>query len=64
MAAKPMRQTSPKKKPAAASETSESIAAQVEQFLKAGKKIDIVDSGISGKPTLGASNAANPRRAS
>ncbi len=61
MAGKPMRQTSPKKKAAAASETSESIAEQTRQFLKAGKKIEVIDSGISGKPTLGTSESANYR---
>lgn len=64
MAGKPMRQTSPKRKPAAASETSESIAEQTKLFLKTGNKIEVVESGISGQPTLGASNSANPRRAS
>ena len=61
MAGKPMRQTSPKKRAAAASETSESIAEQTKLFLKAGKKIEVVESGISGKPTLGARESANYR---
>jgi hypothetical protein len=46
------------KKPAAATETSESIAEQTQAFLKSGKKIEVVQSGISGQPTLGANKQA------
>jgi hypothetical protein len=42
------------RKSAAASETSESIAEQTRLFLASGKKIDVIESGISGQPTLGA----------
>ena len=51
MPRKPTRAAA-KKKPPAAVETSESIAQQTAAFLKAGKKIDKVDSGISGQPSL------------
>ena len=49
------------KKSAAASETSESIAEQTRLFLKSGKKIEVIESGISGQPTLGAGKPANLR---
>ena len=61
MAGKPMRQTGTKSKAAAASETSESIEEQTKLFLKSGKKIEIVESGISGQPTLGARSWTRPR---
>jgi hypothetical protein len=35
-------------------QTSESIAEQTKLFLKSGNKIDVIDSGISGQPVLGA----------
>ncbi|MEM1114161.1 MAG: hypothetical protein AAGI11_19755 [Pseudomonadota bacterium] len=57
------RKSSPKKQPAA-NETSESIAEQTRLFLKSGKKIDVIKSGISGQPTLGARKAANLRSGS
>ncbi len=47
-----------KKKQPAAVETSESIAEQTAAFLKAGNKVEVVQSGISGQPTL-----AKPRDA-
>ena len=53
MAKKPMRAAASRKQPAAV-ETSESIAEQTKLFLKSGNKIDVVDSGISGQPVLGA----------
>lgn len=53
MSRKPTRAASPKKQPAAV-QTSESIAEQTKLFLKSGNKIDVVDSGISGQPVLGA----------
>ncbi len=53
MAAKLTRKTTSKKQ-AAASETSESIAEQTKLFLKSGRKIEVIQSGISGQPTLGA----------
>ena len=46
------RKSSSKKKQPAAVETSESIDEQVKAFLKSGKKIDVIESGISGQPTL------------
>tara|TARA_R110002072_G_scaffold36804_4_gene108027 strand:+ start:1098 stop:1289 length:192 start_codon:yes stop_codon:yes gene_type:complete len=51
MPRKPTRAAA-KKKPPAAVETSESIEQQTAAFLKAGNKIDQVDSGISGQPSL------------
>ena len=60
MAGKPIRQTSPKKKSAAASETSESIAEQTRRFLKSGNKIEVVESGLSGQPVLGAGDQSGP----
>ena len=54
------RKTSSKKQ-AAASETSESIAEQTRLFLKSGNKIEVVKSGISGQPTLGAKKQINLR---
>ncbi|MCB1845388.1 MAG: hypothetical protein KDI09_20640 [Halioglobus sp.] len=51
MPRKPTRAAA-KKKPPAAVETSESIAQQTAAFLKAGKKIDKVDSGVSGQPSM------------
>ncbi len=53
MSRKPTRAASPRKQPAAV-QTSESIAEQTKLFLKSGNKIDVVDSGISGQPVLGA----------
>ncbi|TGD74860.1 hypothetical protein E4634_06610 [Mangrovimicrobium sediminis] len=60
MARVPTRKSSPKKQ-AAAVETSDSIAEQTEAFLKRGKKIEVVASGISGQPTLKARKPANQR---
>ena len=51
--AKPTRTSGNKKQPAAV-ETSESIAEQTAKFLKSGKEIEVVASGISGQPTLAA----------
>lgn len=61
MARKPTRQSGTKKKAPAASETSESIAEQTAAFLKSGKRVEVLDSGISKLPTLGANEPANPR---
>ena len=58
MPRKPTRAAA-KKKPPAAVETSESIAQQTAAFLKAGKKIDQVDSGISGQPSLAVNKHIN-----
>lgn len=55
------RKSSSKKKQPAAVETSESIDEQVKAFLKSGKKIDVIESGISGQPTL-ARPKATPAR--
>ncbi|MAT93450.1 MAG: hypothetical protein CME59_12695 [Halioglobus sp.] len=43
---------SAKKKAPAAVETSASIAEQTAAFLKAGKKIDVIASGVSGQPSM------------
>ena len=61
MAGKPLRQSGAKKKATVANETSESLEQKIELFLKSGKKIEVVDSGISGKPILGTRSEA-PRR--
>ncbi len=53
MARKPTRAPAKKKQPAAV-ETSESIAEQTEAFLKKGKKIQVIQSGVSGQPSLAA----------
>ncbi|GAA3964766.1 MULTISPECIES: hypothetical protein [Allohahella] len=42
----------PKKKQPQAHETSQSIAAQTEAFMKAGGKIDEIRSGVSGQQSL------------
>jgi SutA RNAP-binding domain len=54
------RKSSPKKQ-AAAAETSETIAEQTALFLKSGKKIEVIQSGISHKPTLEAKKQINLR---
>ncbi len=51
MAATPKRAPAKKKQPAAV-ETSDSIAEQTAKFLKEGNKIDQIQSGISGMPTM------------
>jgi hypothetical protein len=51
MARKPTRAAAKKKQPAAV-ETSESIEEQTRLFLKSGNKIDIIQSGVSGQPTM------------
>ncbi len=51
MATKMTRASAKKKQPAAV-ETSESIAEQTRAFLKSGKKIHVVESGVSGQPSL------------
>ena len=53
MARKPTRAPAKKKQPAAV-ETSESIAEQTRAFLSAGKKIDVIQSGVSGQPSMAA----------
>ena len=45
------RQAAKKKEPAAV-ETSDSIAEQTRLFLKNGKKIDVIESGISGQQAM------------
>lgn len=60
MARTPTRKTSPKK-PAPARETSESIEEHTRLFLASGKKIEKVESGISGQPALGARKSVNLR---
>ena len=42
------------KKAPAAVETSESIAEQTKRFLKSGNKITVIQSGVSGQPSLAA----------
>lgn len=51
MARKPTRAPAKRKQPAAV-ETSESIAEQTKAFLKSGNKIDSIQSGVSGQPTM------------
>ena len=51
MAKKSTRAAAAKKQPAAV-ETSESIAEQTRLFLKSGKKIQVIDSGVSGQTNL------------
>jgi hypothetical protein len=51
MPAKAQRAPAKKKQPAA-QETSASIAEQTAAFLKAGGKVDYVQSGLSGQPTM------------
>ncbi|MCB1680002.1 MAG: hypothetical protein KDI16_15080 [Halioglobus sp.] len=53
MARKPTRAAARKKAPAAV-ETSASIAEQTRQFLKSGNKIKVIQSGVSGQPSLAA----------
>ncbi len=50
-----------KKKQPAAVETSESIDEQVQAFLKSGKKIEVIESGISAQPTLAKPKSAPVR---
>lgn len=65
MAMKPRRAPAKKKQPAAV-ETSESIAEQTALFLKAGNKVDVIQSGISGQPSMAKprDNAASRETAS
>ncbi len=51
MARKPTRAPAKKKQPAAV-ETSESIEEQTRLFLKSGNKIDVIQSGVSGQPSM------------
>jgi len=60
MARKSMRAAAKKKAPAAV-ETSESIEEQTRAFLKSGKKIDVIQSGISGQPSLATPKSVKPR---
>jgi len=53
MAPKQTRAPAKKKQPAAV-ETSESIEEQTRQFLKSGKKIQYIQSGVSGQPSVAA----------
>ncbi len=62
MAGKPLRQSGAKKKAAAATETSESIAEQTAAFLKSGRRVEVIESGISKQPKLGPVSAFNPRQ--
>jgi hypothetical protein len=54
MARKPTREPAKRKQPAAA-ETSQSIEEQTRDFLKSGKKIDVIQPGISGLPSMSVS---------
>ena len=60
MARKAMRAASKKKQPAAV-ETSESIEEQTRAFLKSGNKIDVIQSGISGQPSMAVAKAPQTR---
>jgi len=51
MAGRP-RTAAAKKKQPAAQETSESIEAQIQAFLAAGNKIEVVKTGVSGQTSL------------
>ena len=51
MTRKPTRAAAKKKQPAAV-ETSATIEEQTRLFLKAGNKIAIIQSGVSGQPTM------------
>jgi len=51
MARTPTRAPAKRKQPAAV-ETSQSIEEQTREFLKSGNKIDFIQSGISGQPTM------------
>jgi hypothetical protein len=51
MARKPTRAPAKRKQPAAV-ETSLSIEEQTKAFLKSGNKIDVIQSGISGQPSM------------
>jgi hypothetical protein len=53
MAPNPTRAPAKKKQPAAV-ETSESIEEQTLRFLKSGKKIQYIQSGVSGQPSVAA----------
>ena len=53
MTRKPTRAAAKKKAPAAV-ETSESIEEQTRLFLKSGKKIQVIQSGVSGQPSVAA----------
>jgi hypothetical protein len=61
MARKPTRAPAKKKQPAAV-ETSESIAEQTRAFLKSGKKIQVIKSGVSGQPSMAARKNIRPAR--
>ena len=58
MARKPTRAAAKKKQPAAV-QTSESIEEQTRLFLKSGNKIDFIQSGISGQPTMAVNKQIN-----
>lgn len=60
MARKSMRAAAKKKAPAAV-ETSKSIEEQTKEFLKSGNKIDVIQSGISGQPSMAAPKVIKPR---
>jgi hypothetical protein len=51
MTRKPTREPAKRKQPAA-SETSQSIEEQTRIFLNSGKKIDVIQPGISGVPSM------------
>ena len=57
MATKPLKTAGKKKQPNAV-ETSASIENQIEKFLKSGGKIEQVNSGVSGQPSMVAPKAA------
>lgn len=53
MARKPSRAAAKKKQPAAV-ETSASIEEQTRLFLAAGNKIEVIENGVSGQPSMAA----------
>ena len=58
MARKPTRAAAKKKQPAPV-QTSESIEEQTRLFLKSGNKIDFIQSGVSGQPTMAVNRQIN-----
>lgn len=48
----PRQQSTAKKKQGGAVETSESIDAQIKEFLKGGGHIEVIESGVSGQESM------------
>ncbi|QFU76333.1 hypothetical protein EY643_12045 [Halioglobus maricola] len=56
-----LRSKNSSRKAPAAVTSSETIAEQTKAFLESGNKIDVIESGISSAPILGAVKTATPR---